>query len=92
MEPSGSRAEGHVTEKDRANVLQLAESIANKLLHDPTTALKHEAAADTEGTPLVDAVRSLFDLGDEEAQETGERPPVVAWRSTPKRSDGGQDR
>ena len=42
------------SERDRELVRRLAEAIANKLLHEPTTALKNEAA-DADASPLVDA-------------------------------------
>jgi glutamyl-tRNA reductase len=51
------------SEKDRAQVQQMAESIVNKLLHPLLMALKREAGE--EGESLSAAVRALFDLEDE---------------------------
>jgi glutamyl-tRNA reductase len=48
------------SDKDRAAVKALAESIVNKLLHPPLTALKREAGEDE--TLLAEAARRLFDL------------------------------
>jgi glutamyl-tRNA reductase len=56
------------SERDRAQVMQLADAIVNKLLHAPLTALKRGAAADTpDGEALVQAVRVLFELAESEA-------------------------
>jgi glutamyl-tRNA reductase len=49
------------SERDRAAVQQLAESIVNKLLHRPLTVLKKEAQDDPESA-LAETVRALFDL------------------------------
>jgi glutamyl-tRNA reductase len=51
----------NASDKDKAQVKALAESIVNKLLHAPLTALK-KAAADDPDSELADTVRALFDL------------------------------
>jgi glutamyl-tRNA reductase len=56
---------GALDDKQRAQVMQLAESIANKLLHPPTTALKR----DGDGERLAQAVCELFGLTPEEAAQ-----------------------
>jgi glutamyl-tRNA reductase len=48
-------------ERDRAEVLKLAEAIVNKLLHTPLTVLKRAAQENPE-SPLAETVRELFDL------------------------------
>jgi glutamyl-tRNA reductase len=48
-------------ERDRAQVEQLAQSIVNKLLHAPLTALKKEAQ-ERPDSELAATVRALFDL------------------------------
>jgi glutamyl-tRNA reductase len=53
----------HLTEGDRAALVQMVESATNKLLHAPTTRLKHAASAsDGDVGDLVHAVHHLFDL------------------------------
>jgi glutamyl-tRNA reductase len=49
------------SDKDHALLKQLAEAIANKLLHEPTTALKREAA-EADAATLVEAVTRLYRL------------------------------
>ena len=51
----------HLGEAERAALLQMVESATNKLLHAPTTRLKHAAGA-SDGNDLVRAARHLFDL------------------------------
>jgi glutamyl-tRNA reductase len=51
----------HLTEGDRAALAQMVESATNKLLHAPTTRLKH-AASSSDAGDLVHAVHHLFDL------------------------------
>ena len=83
------------SEKDRELVRQLAESIANKLLHEPTTLLKREAV-ESDAAPLVDAVTRLYRLpAQTEAEEdqdelSGPRARVVALHphGTAKRGHG----
>ena len=68
------------SERDRDLVRHLAEAIANKLLHEPTTLLKREAA-ETDAAPLVDAVTRLYrlpaDAADAADEHTGPRARVV---------------
>jgi glutamyl-tRNA reductase len=62
----------HLTEGDRAALAQMIESATNKLLHAPTTHLKHAASArDADAGDLVHAVHHLFDLP-EAAEVPGE--------------------
>jgi glutamyl-tRNA reductase len=83
------------SDKDHELVRHLAEAIANKLLHEPTTALKREAA-EADAAALVDAVARLYKLPEatedrsEDEGEGGEiRGRVVALHpvkdSDPKR-------
>ena len=51
----------HLPEGDRAALAQMIESATNKLLHAPTTRLKH-AASSSDAGDLVHAVHHLFDL------------------------------
>ncbi len=51
----------HLTEGDRAALLQMMESATNKLLHAPTTRLK-AAASSSDAGDLVGALHHLFDL------------------------------
>ena len=51
----------HLSEGDRAAFEQMIESATNKLLHAPTTRLKHAAGA-SDGNDLVRAAQHLFDL------------------------------
>jgi glutamyl-tRNA reductase len=55
------------SERDRAQVLQLAEAIANKLLHAPLTALKRGAGEGDEA--LAEALRVLFELHEEPEED-----------------------
>jgi glutamyl-tRNA reductase len=50
------------SERDRAQVEQLVESIVNKLLHAPLSALKREAKRRPDSDELAATVRALFDL------------------------------
>lgn len=52
---------GALSERDRTLVAGLAESVVNKLLHEPLTNLKR-AAAEAEGPDLAQALRRLFAL------------------------------
>ena len=51
----------HLTEGDRAALMQMIESATNKLLHAPTTRLK-AAASSSDAGDLVSALHHLFDL------------------------------
>ncbi len=64
------------SERDKAQVQQLAESIVNKLLHTPLTALKREAQSAPDGGALSEAVRLLFELAEAEGEEGGEVVPL----------------
>jgi glutamyl-tRNA reductase len=65
LEKSLSGRLKHLTEGDRAALLQMLESAVNKLLHAPTTRLKASAASDA-SADLVEAVKHLFDLPEHE--------------------------
>jgi glutamyl-tRNA reductase len=67
----------------RVSPQQLAEAIANKLLHAPLTALKRhagDASHGSEGDALAEAVRELFDLPEPDGDavvvsiKSGEKP------------------
>jgi glutamyl-tRNA reductase len=51
----------HLTEGDRAALMQMVESATNKLLHAPTTRLK-AAASTSDAGDLVESLHHLFDL------------------------------
>jgi glutamyl-tRNA reductase len=55
---------GSLSPSQRRAVESLTAQIVNKLLHKPTVRMK-EAAAAADGVLYADAVRHLFDLGDE---------------------------
>ena len=84
------------SERDRELVRHLAEAIANKLLHEPTTALK-ERAAEGDGAPLVEAVHRLYRLPepaeprDEPGEARGRVVPLhpVAGGAKPEPGDEG---
>lgn len=70
---------GSVAEKERREIELLAESIVNKLLHQPLTSLKREA----ESQPLLDAVRTLFALPETLPETTSGAPPPEPLRAAP---------
>ena len=72
----------HLTEGDRAALLQMMESATNKLLHAPTTRLKAAASSSSAGD-LVEAMHHLFDL-----PKAPESPDEVVRDSRTMRSDG----
>ncbi|HEY1958629.1 MAG TPA: glutamyl-tRNA reductase [Polyangiaceae bacterium] len=51
----------HLTEGDRAALMQLVDSATNKLLHAPTTRLRR-AAGDGDGQTLAATLQELFEL------------------------------
>jgi glutamyl-tRNA reductase len=53
---------GHLAPEDRARVEQFSHALLNKVLHQPTLALK-QAAEEGHGYGLLDALRRLFGLG-----------------------------
>jgi glutamyl-tRNA reductase len=55
------------TEEEIRRVRFLAESIINKVLHDPTMYLKHDAQ--TAGSSTVELIRDLFALDGEDADD-----------------------
>jgi len=72
---------GTVDPKTRKVVESLAASILNKVLHSPISSLKREVDG-RNPMEMVTAVREIFDLPDEQAQEepggvpeASERPP-----------------
>jgi glutamyl-tRNA reductase len=78
----GNKLSG-LTDEQRAQVDMLTASIVNKILHMPTVKMK-EAAGSNSCYLYVDAVRTLFDLGEEEpvppaaGGEDGGAPPAGA--------------
>ena len=58
---------GSLSPSQRRAVESLTAQIVNKLLHQPTVRMK-EAAAAADGVLYADAVRHLFDLGDDAPQ------------------------
>jgi glutamyl-tRNA reductase len=58
------RVRGRLSESQEAVVESITARIVDKLLHPPTVRLK-EAAAGVDGGSYAQAVRHLFDLGDE---------------------------
>jgi glutamyl-tRNA reductase len=67
----------HLTEGDRAALLQMVESATNKLLHEPTTRLR-AAASSASGNEIAQVLKHLFDLPDVgRPSETGESIPPI---------------
>jgi len=67
----------HLTEGDRAALMQMVDSATNKLLHAPTTRLRR-AAGDGDGQTLAATLQELFELPtlhevDEEPDEKTEK-------------------
>ena len=62
-----SRLEG-VSQSDRAVLEAMGRSMVNKLLHQPMTQLK-AGAGEPDGPQLIDAVRRLFAISEEQAAE-----------------------
>jgi glutamyl-tRNA reductase len=54
-----------MSESDRAVLEAMGRSLVNKLLHQPMTQLK-AGAGEPDGALLIDAIRRLFVLSDEE--------------------------
>jgi glutamyl-tRNA reductase len=65
--------------QDRAVLEAMSRSLVNKLLHQPMTELK-AGAGEPDGALLIDAVRRLFALAEEEAarEETSTQPNTEA--------------
>jgi len=63
LERASSRL-GRLTDSERRAVESVTSRIVDKLLHRPTVKMK-EAAAGADGTVYADALRDLFDLGDD---------------------------
>jgi len=61
----------HLNERDRKLVAQFGETLVHRLLHGPTSQLKHVAPGER-GAEMAGALRYLFRLDD---QESGPRPP-----------------
>ncbi len=72
LERLGSKLSS-LTDEQRAQVEMLTTSIVNKILHMPTVKMKEAAGGDS-CYLYVDAVRTLFDLGD----GSGEEEPAPA--------------
>jgi glutamyl-tRNA reductase len=70
------RRNGGLSDKDRKDIEMLADSLINKLLHAPLTAIKREA----ESEALLTAVRTLFDLP--EAPAPGVAPVSASAQPT----------
>jgi len=68
-----------LSEQDRAVLEAMSRSLVNKLLHQPMTELK-AGAGEPDGALLIDAVRRLFALAEEEAarEETSTQPNTEA--------------
>ena len=62
----------NVSPKDREVLEAMARSLVNKLLHQPMTQLK-AGVAEPDGSHLIDAVRRLFDLEQDDAESTTPR-------------------
>ena len=80
LERLGNKLSG-LTDEQRAQVEMLTASIVNKILHLPTVKMK-EAAGSNSCYLYVDAVRTLFDLGD----EPGEDEPAPAGAAAAERA------
>jgi glutamyl-tRNA reductase len=65
----------HLGEGEKAALVQMLESAANKLLHAPTSRLRAGAGAEA-GADLVRAIKHLFDLPDSTSLEERARESV----------------
>jgi glutamyl-tRNA reductase len=81
---------GHFTPRERALILQLGETIANKLLHPPTTALKRDATAE-DFANLAQAVRQLFALESEQEVEIQDEEDSASQNIITFKVDGGRE-
>ena len=61
----------HLSEGDRAALVQMVDSATNKLLHAPTTRLRH-AAGDGTAQELTSTLKELFELPDTHARDEAE--------------------
>ena len=57
-----------MSQSDRAVLEAMGRSLVNKLLHQPMTQLK-AGAGEPDGALLIDAVRRLFAISEEQAAE-----------------------
>jgi len=64
----------HLNERDRKLVEQFGETLVHRLLHGPTSQLKHMASGER-GAEMAGALRYLFRLDE---QEGGPKPPDSA--------------
>jgi glutamyl-tRNA reductase len=71
--------------RDRERVAIVAQTVANRFLHEPTTRLKRAAASDA-STAYVEALRVLFDW--ERAAPSGDGPALVDRPGTVVESAG----
>jgi glutamyl-tRNA reductase len=85
LERLGNRL-SDLTDEQRAQVDMLTASIVNKILHVPTVKMKEVAGRD-QCYLYVDAVRTLFDLDAEEAEDGAERDDGEG----PATADAGDD-
>ena len=58
---------GHLEERDKKIVQALANGLANKILHPPTTALKERARVGDADQQILDHAHELFGLDKEDA-------------------------
>lgn len=56
----------HLPDEDREKLMEFSHRLLGKLLHEPTVKLR-EAAARGDGPEMIDAVRYLYDLSEEDA-------------------------
>ena len=74
------RGLAHLGPEERAQVEEFARRFQNKLLHAPTARLR-KGMAEGAGPELVEAVRFLYGIGEEEAPADGGGPQAPARRS-----------
>ncbi len=77
----------HLSERDRATVVQMGEALANKILHGPVTQLRHVGAGER-GIALAGALRYLFRL--DEGAGTGSSDTAGASETALLPDDGGK--
>ena len=73
----------HLSEGDRAALMQMMDSATNKLLHAPTTRLRH-AAGDGSAQALTSTLKELFELPETHAEEDKEAAPAGDGEDKPK--------
>jgi glutamyl-tRNA reductase len=79
-------------ERTRRAAVRMAESIVNKLLHEPSVALRKAAASEEDGPDVIESAQLMFGLRQVQAltsvpaDEAGDEPAPVAAADTVKKA------